>query len=148
MFHQLWPHSFTSSAISSSTNWAVAVLVAFLCFSANRFLPYSITSESAQDHDHLIFSSQRFLNMFKMQLFLYFLFLEKAPVRILPEKISCLNLGGLQPPSPPKFSIIFPNPNNDFQISRYILQLQIICSKYETPQYAENYNKYNNNKYT
>ena len=95
MFHQLWPHSFTSSAISSSTNWAVAVLVAFLCFSANRFLPYSITSESAQDHDHLIFSSQRFLNMFKMQLFLYFLFLEKAPVRILPEKISCLNLWGL-----------------------------------------------------
>ena len=53
----LQPLSFTSSTIFSSTKWAVAVLVTFGI--------YSITSKSAHDYDHLIFSSQRFLNMFK-----------------------------------------------------------------------------------
>ena len=59
--------------IFSSTYWAVAASVTFLCFFTQQILPYSITSESAHHYDHLIFSPQRFLNMFKMLLFLYFL---------------------------------------------------------------------------
>ena len=104
--------SFTSSAIFSSINWAVALLIALtVFFLPTDFYHIPLLPKALTITNTLFFHLRGFRTFLTFhKFFLYFLFLEKAPARLWPEKISCLNLGGLKLPSPPDPYVYVPTP--------------------------------------